>query len=263
MIIKALLENTAEEPALLAEHGLSLYIETNGRKILFDSGPSSAFAVNAALMGVDLAEIDIAVLSHAHYDHGGGLKTFLSLNTKAKVHLRPGAFADYRHGPERYVGLDQTLRGNPRLTYAEGAVALGEGLELITGEGLTYTRPVDADGLCVIHHGAPVPDDFRHEQYLLITERGRRVLVSGCSHKGVVNIIRWFRPDVFIGGFHFMNLDVQGAGKAALDDAAAELLAMDTVYHTCHCTGVAAYEYLKERMRDRLSYLSGGQELAI
>ena len=91
----------------------------------------------------------------------------------------------------------------------------------------------------------------------------KRVLISGCSHKGIVNIVSWFKPDVLVGGFHFMNLDPQSAGRAALDAAADELLDGHTVYHTCHCTGVPQYNYLKERMRDRLFYISAGQEIAL
>jgi 7,8-dihydropterin-6-yl-methyl-4-(beta-D-ribofuranosyl)aminobenzene 5'-phosphate synthase len=263
MIVKALMENTAANGALFSEHGLSLYIEAKGRRLLFDTGQSPAFADNAAKLHVDLSRVDAAVLSHAHYDHGGGLLTFLSLNRKAPVYLRPNAFEAYRHGTEFFVGLDKALQGNPQLVFVEGTARLGDGLELVTGEGRAYRQPVDTDGLCVRKDGTLVPDDFRHEQYLLITEGGRRVLISGCSHKGVVNIVHWFRPDVFIGGFHFMNLDVEGAGKAELDAAAADLLSMDTVYHTCHCTGAVQYNYLKERMRGRLFYLSGGQEIIL
>src|SRR5690606_33142793 len=111
--------------------------------------------------------------------------------------------------------------------------------------------------------GVVVPEDFRHEQYLLITEGNKRILISGCSHKGIVNIVHWFHPDVLIGGFHFMNLDPKGSGKAVLDAAAKELLSFDTVYYTCHCTGTAQYGYLKPQMKARLFYLSAGQEIAL
>ena len=92
MKITALVENTvsgqrAEQLGLGREHGLSLYIEACGHRILFDMGQSDLFARNAAALGVDLAAVDLAVLSHGHYDHGGGLARFLELNGAAPVYL--------------------------------------------------------------------------------------------------------------------------------------------------------------------------------
>lgn len=72
MKITTLMENTASSDCFTAEHGLSIYIETKDHIILFDSGPSGAFADNAAKLGVDLAKAEMAILSHGHYDHGGG-----------------------------------------------------------------------------------------------------------------------------------------------------------------------------------------------
>ena len=92
MIVKVLAENTTSSEALGSEHGLSLYIETETHKILFDTGASGLFAENAEKMGVDLTRVDLAVISHGHYDHGGGLKTFLGINNRAKIYLHHMAF---------------------------------------------------------------------------------------------------------------------------------------------------------------------------
>jgi len=80
MIIKTLVENTAVSKEYECEHGLSLYIETNKHKILFDLGKSDLFLKNAKRLNVDITEVDLVVISHGHYDHGGGLGAFLKTN---------------------------------------------------------------------------------------------------------------------------------------------------------------------------------------
>ena len=87
MKLTVLMENTTCREDLVCEHGLSLYIEANGQRILFDAGQTGAFADNAEKMGVDLTKIDLCILSHGHYDHGGGLKRFLEINDHAKVYI--------------------------------------------------------------------------------------------------------------------------------------------------------------------------------
>ena len=87
MKIITLMENTACREDLTASHGLSLYIETPKHNILFDMGPDNEYIHNAEKLGVDLKAVDIAVLSHGHYDHGGGLAMFRLLNDHAKIYL--------------------------------------------------------------------------------------------------------------------------------------------------------------------------------
>ena len=89
MKITSLVENTTADPRLGKEHGLSLYIEAAGKTLLFDMGQSGLFAQNARTLGLDLAKVDLAVLSHGHYDHGGGLTHFLELNKTAPVLSEP------------------------------------------------------------------------------------------------------------------------------------------------------------------------------
>ena len=87
MRISVLCENTAYKKEFEGEHGLSLLISTDKHKILFDAGQTDLFLRNGARLGEDLKDVDMVVLSHGHYDHGGGLFKFLSLNDKAKVYI--------------------------------------------------------------------------------------------------------------------------------------------------------------------------------
>lgn len=258
MKITVLLENTAVRGDLTAEHGLSLYVETGAHKLLFDMGQTDAFARNADALGVDLAAVSIAVLSHGHYDHGGGLQTFLDRNQTAPVYLSRFAFEPHFHGAERYIGIDTALRENPRLRFNEEALAIAPGLTLYHCSREASAFPLDSGGLQMRQDGALRPENFRHEQYLLSEADGKRILFSGCSHRGIRNIVRWFRPDVLIGGFHFSKLPLDDTLAQYADD----LNSFPTEYYTCHCTGTAQFEFMRQRMA-RLHYLSCGQTITL
>ena len=109
MKITALLENTTHRTDMKTEHGLSLYIESENLNILFDMGQSANFAENAQKLGIDLSKADIAILSHGHYDHGGGLSEFLKSNDHAPVFIHRDAFLPHYNGTEKYIGLDSSL----------------------------------------------------------------------------------------------------------------------------------------------------------
>lgn len=257
MRIVTLVENTASRPELAAEHGLSLYIETDSHRLLFDAGQSGAFADNAEKLGIDLSGVDLAVLSHGHYDHGGGLLRFLKINDRAPVWMSRHAFEPHYNASARDIGLAPELRCS-RIRFAQEGEALDQGLTLYSRIGCPHgIRPF---GLTVREGDRLVPEDFRHEQYLLIEEGGKRVLVSGCSHRGILNIVEHFRPDVLVGGFHFMKLD---PGGPELEAAAAALKRYQSTYYTGHCTGESQFSALKALLGARLHRLSGGTEIVL
>lgn len=263
MKIITLMENTALTPDLACEHGLSLYIEALGKKILFDAGQSEAFIDNAAALGVDLSKVDLSILSHGHYDHSGGLMRFLSLNSHAPLFMNERAFSDCWHGEDHYIGVDQALRGSERIVLTGDVHPICEGLTLVTCNAMERSHPLSGRGLTIRQaDGSFEQDQFLHEHYLLIEENGKRVLISGCSHKGILNIMQWLRPDVLIGGFHFMKMDPD-ADREGLLTAADALCAYDTVYYTCHCTGIPQYNLLKTRMGESLHYLCAGSCLTL
>ena len=242
-----LMENSTGRTDLTAEHGLSLYIETRSKKILFDAGQSSAFADNAEKLGVDLAAVDFAVLSHGHYDHGGGLKCFREINPTAPIYLSCHAF-DCRD-----MGLEDSLLEDNHLVFVQDVLAVAPGLTLYSCNDRVRESPTDTSGMTA--NGEP--ETFRHEQYLLIEEGEKRILISGCSHKGILNIVRWFQPDILIGGFHFMKI----RDEEFLKSAAETLQVYPTVYYTGHCTGEEQFDFPKEIMGSQLHRIETGTVL--
>lgn len=258
MKITALLENTTNQNDMLIEHGLSLFIETLNHNILFDMGQTELFAKNAKTLNIDLATVDIAILSHGHYDHGGGLKHFLKINKTASVYLSRYAFEPHYNGTEKYIGLDTALKGNDRLFYTDNTTIIDKGLTLYSCNENKRNYNLGSFGLNVVEDDKFVPDDFRHEQYLLIEENEKKVLISGCSHKGIIDITQWFNPDVLIGGFHFSKLPLD----KKLKDYGQVLNEFDTEYYTCHCTGKKQFDFMRKYI-SKLNYLSCGQSIKI
>ena len=274
MIIKTLVENTSISEKFKSEHGLCLYIETRKHKLLFDVGASYLFAENAQALGLDLAEIDTVVISHGHYDHGAGLKAFLNLNTKAKIFINRKAFDKYYalapDGKKTYIGLDESLLQSDRLIFTGEHFIIDDELELFAGVSGTKLVPSGNRGLLMESAGLPVQDDFSHEQNLIISQDGKTLLVAGCAHKGIVNILERMmelkhnQPNYVIGGFHLYSLAADKYEEpAVINELGQYLKEFDTTFYTCHCTGLQAYNELKEIMGRKIEYLAAGSELKL
>ena len=258
MKITSLLENTTERADMQVEHGLSLYIETEDHRILFDMGQTDLFLKNAKILGVDLSSVDIAILSHGHYDHGGGLQKFLKINSHANVYIHKNAFLPHYNGTKKYIGLDTSLKNYSQIIFTDDVCRIDKSLTLFSCNDKIKKYPIIPSSLTEKIANVFLPDDFTHEQYLLIEENDKRVIVSGCSHKGILDITEWFAPDVLIGGFHYSNLSLD----EALANSAKILETYPTVFYTCHCTGREQYEFMKRYMQS-LHYLSCGQTITI
>lgn len=260
MKITCLAENTSSRSDIEAEHGLSLYIEANGKRILFDMGQGTLFLKNAETLGIDISSVDAAVISHGHYDHGGGLSAFFGINKKAPVYISEHAFGYYYNANDKYIGLDMSLCGSDRFVFTDSTVSVFDNAKLYVhtevqkrfdplGSGLTARQTPGSE---------PFPDEFLHEQYLCIREGGKKVLFSGCSHRGVLNIMARFAPDVFIGGLHLSKVQ----DKNILLSHADILSRYKTRIYTCHCTGEEQFAEMKKALGS-LSYLRAGESIII
>ena len=268
MRIVTLVENTCGHEDCIAEHGLSIYIETDNHKLLLDTGQTDAVVKNAEALSIDLSAVDTVILSHGHYDHSGGILPFSEINHTAQIIIQRSAAEPHFNG-DRYIGIDKAIPDLPNVRLIEGDVQLDDELFLFSGIAGRRCYPQGNRKLSRMENGVQVPDDFLHEQCLVIKQNGKSWLLSGCSHNGILNIIDRSReffgnaPDYVITGFHMMKKDGEHteAEKTVIIQTAQELAKMNTVFYSGHCTGIPAFEMMKDIMGDKLIALHSGEEI--
>lgn len=266
MKIITLVENTSANESCIAEHGLSIYIETEKHKLLLDTGQTDAVVRNTETLGIDLTAVDTVILSHGHYDHSGGILPFSALNRTAQIIMQRTAAEPHYNG-ERDIGIDTDILRLPNVRLIDGDVQLDDELFLFSGITGRRCYPQGNRKLSCLKNGVKTEDDFVHEQCLVITQNGKRRLLSGCAHNGILNILDRYKelfgsePDCIISGFHMMKRDGAHTAeeKAVIIQTAQELSQMKTVFYSGHCTGIPAFEMMKEIMGEKLIALHSGE----
>lgn len=249
LTLTVLSENTARE-GLAAEHGLSVHALYEGHALLLDSGQSSVFAENAVKLGIDLSAVELAFLSHGHFDHSNGFPALFALAPAVPLLARPAVTAGDWHG-ERYIGLAPTLFKE----YAH-RFRLDDGPR----------QPLPGVWL--------IPDAVAHEQSLVFETEEGLVILNSCCHAGADEVVRSVTAHLpgkpvraLLGGFHLMG----PGGPSTLGKQPGEVLALGRrLLHqlgvaqiwTGHCTGTPALALLQGEFPGQIHPLSAGLTLS-
>lgn len=256
--VTVLADNRCQTPGLACEHGLSLYLEADGRRFLFDTGASDLFLRNAAVLGIRPELADRVILSHGDFDHTSGLRY---LPGRPALLLHP-ACGTYRTSARRgiYGGMDlseQELQEHFRPDYQKGPLWLSDSV-LFLGE-IERTLPFEGKSFPMLDREGrvyPCPEDTG----LAIRTGAGLVVISGCAHSGICNTVEYAkkltgetRVAAVMGGFHLLTVDEAARETLRYMRENADRVILG------HCTEDPVFRLFEEELPGRAEVLSVGR----
>lgn len=268
--LTVLCENSVAMPhGLMGEHGWAVHVDAGTTRLLLDTGQGLGLINNSRVMGVDLSRLDGIVISHGHYDHTSGLADALQQSGSTDVFIHPDAFVDrwwFKDGQSREIGIrhkrgyleSMGARFKPVREFSE----IFPGI-FLTGEvpRVTPFEPPDPTMKIRAESGDWQQDDLRDDLSLVVDTKRGLVVVLGCAHAGLINILSHVRNQLpgqhihmVIGGTHLGFADERqfDATVSALRDFGVERLGAS------HCTGLANCARLYNAFGDRFFFAAAG-----
>jgi 7,8-dihydropterin-6-yl-methyl-4-(beta-D-ribofuranosyl)aminobenzene 5'-phosphate synthase len=260
--ITVLMDNRSEA-GLVAEHGLSLWIEADGMKLLLDTGQSGGFARNAGALGIRVEDADALILSHGHYDHTGGLPDVLPKMKSPVIYLHPAALQprfSIREGIAKPNGMPAAASAALEDLPVPGCHWVRQPVRLTPHIGLTGPIPretayEDTGGPFFLDPEGTQPDPIEDDMAVWMETAGGLVVCTGCCHAGLINTLEWIREQrpglpvrAVIGGLH-----LAAASESRMRQTIDALRAMDVQQVIpLHCTGESAVARLRKELGERV-----------
>jgi 7,8-dihydropterin-6-yl-methyl-4-(beta-D-ribofuranosyl)aminobenzene 5'-phosphate synthase len=258
-----LLSDNQAGPGMMAEHGLAIWVQTDDRRVLFDTGRSMDFSINADILGLDWWRADTLVLSHGHYDHTTGVAGVIEQISGIHLYshvsaLQPRYVAEVNGAREIHMpdASMVAIAGLPadQVHWVRGDLRLSEHMG-VTGPVPRETGYEDPGGAFFLDPECMRPDIIEDDQAMWINTESGLIVCVGCSHAGIVNTLNyacWVSGQTniraVIGGFHLINADDR---RLAMTIAALQELSPELVI-PCHCTGARAVQALRAALGDRV-----------
>jgi len=271
--VTVLVEEYAGFTELLAEHGFSALVSLNydnGRayRLLFDAGRTGRVLLeNAKALGIDLRDVDVVVLSHRHHDHTGGLSKLVDLLKGRPLIAHPSitrpCLSTLRGFTRPDVGLPLEARkalDEFNVTMVKGPLELAPNAWFLGEIERFYDNSYAVKNFKTIVDGEVVEEPMRDDSGLAVKMEDKVVVLAGCSHSGISNIVRQAkkitRADeaVVVGGLHLI-----AAEDGALENAVNQMLSEGVKeVHVGHCTGLRGEARLLEKLKDKMFKIHSG-----
>jgi len=263
-----LAENRVSDPRLLAEQGLSIFVETPNGNLLFDTGQTDAFIRNARELDIDLKSIQAIVLSHGHYDHTGGLPHFLREIKKTDIYCHPATTnKKYKVYPGGRLDIGVPWEESKLKTLGAHFITKAHPYELlndiwISGEIPRNTKYEKIDEIYqqrVLE--SYIHDEMHDDMALVLNARKGLIVLLGCGHAGAVNSLKHAmriigRKEVYalVGGMH-----LQHTPEERIRQIVNNIRKINPKYLVpLHCTGFSAIRMMFHKFKNRVKLLNVG-----
>lgn len=266
-----LTENTANKRGILAEHGLSVWIEAKGKKLLFDTGQTDVYLKNAQKLGICVEDADAVIFSHGHYDHCGGFAWFPQKGKK--VYLGKGAFeekgrmAEKSGNPKEHffypigIGYDKEETGAD-YEEGQGRREIFPDIFLISPIPAVFDWEQVDSSFCIRTPLGIKRDFMEDEQLLVIREPEGLYVFTGCAHVGIANCLEFVKSSFPGEKIHTLlaGMHLRGCGKERLERTISKLKeeAIERVI-PLHCTGIMAACQIKLALGERCQLGEAGK----